>query len=310
MARILVTGATGFVGRPLVAALLARGDQVVVLTRNPERAASLGKVEAIQAEIETAGPWQDAIAGCDAVVHLAGESVGERRWSAIVKQAIRDSRVEGTARIVDAIAAAPAERRPRVLVSSSGIDYYPFASGPGDFDDDDVTEKDPPSDTFLARVCRDWEAEAVNAEKLGVRVVRMRTGVVLGHGGPLAKMTSPFRFFAGGKIGSGRQWFSWIHLDDVVAAYVAAIDDPRYSGPVNLVAPEPARYGEVAKAIGAALGRPSWLPVPGFAVRAAVGAEFAEHLLHGRKAVPRALQDWGFHFAHPKLREAIKDAVR
>jgi uncharacterized protein (TIGR01777 family) len=310
MARIFVTGATGFVGRPRVAAMLARGDQVVVLTRNAAKASSLGAVEAIQGEIETEGPWQAAVAGCDAVIHLAGESVGEKRWTSLVKQAIRDSRVEGTARVVDAIAAAPAERRPRVLVSSSGIDYYPFASGPDDFDDDDVTEKDPPSDSFLARVCRDWEAEAQKAEPLGVRVVRMRTGVVLGHGGPLAKMTSPFRFFAGGKIGSGKQWFSWIHLDDVVAAYLAAVDDARYVGAVNLVAPEAARYTDVARAIGAALGRPSWLPVPGFAVRAAVGAEFAEHLLHGRKVVPRALETWGFRFAHPSLREAVADAVR
>jgi uncharacterized protein (TIGR01777 family) len=310
MARVLVTGATGFIGRAIVKALLGRGDAVVVLTRSQARAGELGDVEVIGADLESAGAWQAEVAGTDAVIHLAGEPIAGRRWNAMVKQQIHDSRVEGTARLVEAIAAAAPERRPRVLVSTSGVDYYPFADGPRGFDDDDVPETDAPSDGFLARVCRDWEAEAQLAEQHGVRVVRMRTGVVLGAGGALAKMTGAFRFFVGGKIGSGHQWFSWIHLDDVVAAYLAAVDDARYTGPVNLVAPEPARARDVARALGAALGRPSWLPVPGFALKAAVGAEFAEHLLHGRKVVPRALEKWGFRFAHPTLAGALESALR
>jgi uncharacterized protein (TIGR01777 family) len=299
--KVFVTGATGFLGRPLVAALRARGDQVVALSR------SSGGEGTVTGELETEGAWQAAVAGCDAVVHLAGEPIAGKRWDARVKQRIRDSRVEGTARLVDAMAAA--EPRPRVLVSASGVDYYPFADGPSGFDDDDVPETDQPSDSFLARVCRDWEAEAMAAEQHGVRVVRMRTGVILGHGGALAKMTGPFRFFVGGKVGSGKQWFSWIHIDDAVAAYLAALDDDRYRGPVNLVAPEPARASDVAKAIGAALGRPSWLPVPGFAVRAAAG-EVAEYLLHGRKAIPRVLEKNGFKFSHPTLKEAVADALK
>jgi hypothetical protein len=191
-----------------------------------------------------------------------------------------------------------------VLVSASGADYYPFATDVTDFDDDDVTEMDPPGDSFLARVCRDWEAEAMLAETHGVRVVRMRTGLVLDRGGPLARLIGPFRFFAGGRLGSGRQWVSWIHRADVVAAYLAAIDDDAWRGPVNLVAPEAARAADLARAIGRALHRPSWLPAPGFAIRLVVG-EAAAYLLSGRKVVPRALEGRGFEFRHPTLAEAL-----
>lgn len=301
--RVLVTGATGFVGRPLVAALQARGDSVVVITRDGSRAGPLGNVEVIAAELETPGAWQSEIAGCDAVVHLAGEPIGARRWNAQVKQAIRDSRVEGTRVLVEGIAQLPAERRPKVLVSASGVDFYAFATGPGEFADDEVTEKDPVGDHFLSSVCRNWEEEAARAADTGARVVAMRTGLVLGDGGALAKMTGPFKWFVGGPIGSGRQWVSWIHRDDVVAAYLAALDDARYQGPINLVAGS-VTAKELARALGAALGRPSWLPVPGFALRAAVG-ELSEYLLNGRNVVPAKLRALGFRFAHPELEAAL-----
>jgi len=308
MMKIGITGATGFIGAKLAAALLARGDEVVAFTRDPARAQARvpNGTRLVAAELETQGTWQDAIAGLDAVVHLAGEPIAGKRWNARQKQLLRDSRVESTRHLVEAIAAAVP--RPRVLVCASGADYYPFAMGGiDDFDDDEVTESDPPGDEFLARLCKAWEAEAITAEPLGVRVVRMRSGLVLGdRGGALAKMTTPFKLFAGGRIGSGKQWMAWIHLDDAVAAYVAALDDARYRGPLNLVA-DSIRNADFAKELGAALHRPSWLPVPAFALRAAVG-EVAESLLNGRRVVPARLRELGFQWKHPELRAALSSA--
>jgi len=304
--RVVVTGATGFIGSALVAALRARGDAIVALTRDPDRARrALGEVEAVAADLESPGPWQAALEGADAIVHLAGESIGGKRWDARQKQVLRDSRIESARNLVDAIAKLAA--RPRVLVSASGADYYAFSSGPAEFDDDEVTEADPPADTFLGRLCRDWEAAARAAEPLGVRVVCMRTGLVLGGGGALARMTTPFKLFAGGRIGSGRQWMSWIHHADVVAAYTAAVHDERYAGPLNLVAGS-VRNADFSAALGKALHRPSWLPVPGFALRAAVG-ELSEYLLNGRNVVPRKLEQLGFTWQHRELAEALASSV-
>lgn len=304
----LVTGATGFIGAALVSVLRARGDRVIVLARDAAKArARLGDVTAIEADLESTGAWSEALgAGVDAVVHLAGEPIAGKRWDARQKQRLRDSRVETSRALVEAIAALPAERRPRVLVSASGADYYGFAFDRDDFDDDEVTERDPPGDSFLGRLCRDWEKECAAAEPLGVRVVRMRTGVVLGPGGALGKMTTPFKLFVGGRIGSGRQFLSWIHRDDVVAAYAAATVDERYRGPINLVAGS-VRNAEFSRALGKALGRPSWLPVPAFALKAATG-ELAEYLLHGRNVVPAKLRELGFAWQRADLDAALADA--
>jgi uncharacterized protein (TIGR01777 family) len=308
--KVCVTGATGFVGRPLVRALVGRGDRVTAFSRDPDRAkAALGDgVAIVDAYLEGGGAWQEQLAGLDAIVHLAGEPIAGKRWDARQKQVVRDSRVESTRMLVEGIAALDAARRPRVLVSASGADYYDWVDPHLD-DDEDFDEQSPPGESFLSRVCKAWEDEAVLAEPLGVRVVRMRTGVVLGKGGALDKMRTPFKLFAGGRLGSGAQWFSWIHLDDAIAAYLAAIDDPRYRGPVNLVGPEPARARDVARAVGKALRRPSWLPVPGFAVRAAVG-ELADYLLQGRKVLPRALEKVGFAYQHPHLDEAVAASLQ
>ncbi len=304
--KVVVTGATGFIGTALVAALRARGDTITVLSRDAERArAKLGDyVTAVTADLETPGAWGDALSGTDAIVHLAGESVGAKRWNAREKQIIRDSRVEATRTLVEAIAKLPRERRPRTLVSASGGDYYPFALDKDDFDDDEVTEADPPGDSFLARVCRDWEKEARGAEAHGLRVVCMRSGIVLGHGGgALDKLITPFRMFVGGRIGSGRQWFSWIHRDDAVAAYLAATSDTRYTGGINLVAGS-VRNAELATELGKVLHRPSWLPVPAFAVKLAAG-EFAEYILKGRRIVPKKLRELGFVWTHPTLPDGL-----
>ncbi|HUQ03029.1 MAG TPA: TIGR01777 family oxidoreductase [Kofleriaceae bacterium] len=310
MATVVVTGATGMVGRPLVKALVDRGDTVIALVRDAARATkALGTAPSIvAAELETPGPWLEQLRGAAAVLHLAGEPIAGRRWDAQQKQKIRDSRVESTRVIVEGIAAMPADRRPKALVSASGADYYGFANRQLD-DDDPVPEAAPSGDSFLARVCAEWEKEAAAAEALGVRVVRMRTGVVIGPGEALQKMTTPFKLFGGGRIGSGEQWFSWISLADAVAAYAAAAHDARYSGPVNLVAPESTRNRDLARALGKAMGRPSWLPVPAFALKVAVGGELAEYLLEGRRVVPGALEQLGFPFTHPTLASALGAAL-
>ena len=307
--RVVISGATGLVGRPLVAALLADGVAVTAWGRDPDRLrAALGeRVTAVAATFETPGPWLDAARGADAIVHLAGEPIAGGRWDARRKQAIRDSRVESTRVIVEALASWPAAERPKALIVASGADSYPFADRALD-DDEPFDERAGAGSSFLARVCKAWETEAVAAEAAGVRVVRMRTGVVIGRGGALAKMSTPFKLFAGGSIGSGEQWFAWIHADDAVAAYLAAIDDERYRGPINLVAPGIVRNRELAKALGAALGRPAWLPVPAFAIKAAVG-ELAEYLLEGRRVVPAALQRLGFGFRHPDLAGALRASL-
>ncbi len=311
--KVVVTGGTGFLGKPVVAALLARGDRVTVLSRDATRARAMladvanDQLDAVSADLEEPGEWQRSLAGADAVLHLAGESIGGKRWDARQKQILRDSRVESTRHIVEAIAALPADQRPKTLVNASGIDYYGFASTRGDdFDDDPVTESDPPGTSFLARLCRDWEKEAHAAEPLGVRVACMRSAVVLGPpGGALDKMTTPFKFFVGGRIGSGHQFFSWIHRDDAVAGYLAALTDERYAGGINLVT-ESTRNRDFSKALGKALGKPSWLPVPAFAVKIAAG-EFAEYVLNGRNAVPAKLRELGFTWSHPTLESALVD---
>jgi uncharacterized protein len=305
--KVVVTGATGFIGVKLAKVLRARGDHVVALTRDATRAKDrLSDVELVTADLEQPGPWCAALDGADAIVNLAGEPIAGVRWDARQKQILRDSRVETTRTLVEAI--AKATPRPRVLVSASGADYYPFALALDDFDDDEVTEADPPGEEFLARLCKSWETEALAAQQFGLRVCVMRTGLVLGsHGGALEKMTTPFKLFVGGKIGHGRQWMSWIHVDDAVAAYATALSDDRYTGPINLVAAS-IRNADFAKALGKALHRPSWIPVPAFALRAAVG-EIAESLLNGRRVVPKRLRELGFTYSKPKLSDALTHTI-
>jgi uncharacterized protein (TIGR01777 family) len=308
--KIAVTGATGFIGVPLVKALQAAGHDVVALVRNKANAsAKLPGAECALAQLETHGPWCEVLGRVDAIAHLAGESIGGKRWDARRKQQIRDSRVETTRTLVEAIGQLPADKRPRALVCASGVDYYPFAVGVGDFDDDPVTETDAPADTFLGRLCRDWENEAKAATAYGVRVVSMRTGLVLGpHGGALDQMKKPFQLFAGGKIGDGRQFVTWVSLDDAVAGYVAALTDERYEGPINLVTAS-TRNAELARSLGHVLHKPSWIPVPGFAVKVAVGSELAESILNGRNVVPAKLRELGFSWKQPTLDAALRAAL-
>ncbi len=295
--RIVVSGATGLIGTQLVAALKARGDDVTVLSRNPERTAAALGVEAVAWQPLNGPPPTEALAGSDAVIHLAGEPVAQR-WSAAAKQAILDSRETGTRHLVDAIAAS--DPKPAALLSSSAVGYY------GKHGDDVVTEQTAAGNNFLAGVCVAWEREALRAEALGLRVVIVRTGVVLdASGGALKRMLPPFKAGVGGPVAGGRQYIPWIHCDDIVGLYLAALDDPSWSGPVNGTAPEPVTNAVFSKALGRALGRPAVLPVPSFAIRALYG-EMAEIVTEGQRAVPAAAERLGYSFKYPELDEALR----
>src|SRR3954471_20032905 len=292
--RITVTGASGLIGSKLVERLRSRGDEVTTLSRNPSSSAAV--------------PWQPerepapavALSGRDAVVHLAGENVAQR-WSEDAKRRIRSSRELGTRNLVAGIEAA--EPRPRVLVSSSAVGYY------GPHGDEPLDEQTAAGDDFLAEVCVVWEREARRAADLGLRVVCVRTGVVLDRdGGALAKMLPFFRLGVGGPVAGGRQYMPWIHADDVVDLYLAALDYDRWDGPFNATAPEPVTNRDFSRALGRALRRPAIAPVPAPAVRALYG-EMAEIVTAGQRAVPERALALGYRFAHTALDEALRDAV-
>jgi uncharacterized protein (TIGR01777 family) len=304
--RVTLTGATGLIGPSLVALLRERDTQITVLTRDPERAkASLGDVEAVRWELSSEPAPAAALAGRDAVVHLAGEPVAQR-WSAKVKHAIHESRVSGTRNLVAGltrVGEAGSGERPRTLVSSSATGYY------GAHAEEPLDEDAPPGTDFLARVCVEWEAAAAAAEKLGVRVVQARTGIVLNRsGGALAKMLPPFRLGVGGAVAGGRQFISWIHPDDLVGMMLAALADERWRGAVNATAPEPVANGAFAKVLGRVLGRPALLPVPGLALRALYG-DMAEIVTTGARVMPAKALVLGYDFRHPELGEALRSAL-
>ena len=300
--RVTVTGATGLIGTRLVAALARRGDEVTVLSREPARARErLGS--GIQAErwdpLHEPAP-ANALAGRDGVIHLAGEPVAQR-WSAAAKERIRTSRESGTANLVAGLRSA--EPRPRVLASASAVGYY------GPRGEEEVPESTPPGEGFLADVCVAWERAAQAASELGVRVAVVRTGVVIDPaGGALAKMLPPFRAGAGGPVAGGKQWMPWIHADDLVSLYLAALDRAEWSGPLNGSAPQPVTNRDFSKALGRALHRPAVAPVPRLALKALYG-EMEQIVTTGQRAVPIRPLALGFAFAHPELDEALRSAL-
>jgi uncharacterized protein len=298
--RVTITGATGRIGRGLVAALQQRGDEVTVLSRSPDRAAATLGTEAVAWQPESDPAPAAALAGRDGVIHLAGEDVAQR-WTEDTKRRLLSSRELGTRNLVAGLTAA--DPRPAVLVSASAVGYY------GPRGDERVTEETPPGDDFLARVCVVWEREAAAAEALAVRVARVRTGVVLDQGGgALERMLPFFRLGVGGPVAGGAQYLPWIHLDDLVGLYLAALDQPAWTGPVNGTAPEPVTNKEFSRALGRALHRPALAPVPGFAVRALYG-EMADIVVHGQRAVPARPLELGYRFLHPELDEALRSAL-
>jgi uncharacterized protein (TIGR01777 family) len=300
---VTVTGATGLIGTKLVHALRARGDDVTVLTRSPERAQAKLGVEALAWD-PLAGPAPaEALRGRDAVVHLAGEPVAQR-WNDESRRAILESREVGTRNLVAGLRALAEGERPRVVVSSSAVGYY------GKHGDERVPESAPAGDDFLARVCVVWEREADAAAELGARVVKIRTGVVLDKtGGALKTMLPPFRLGAGGPVAGGAQYLPWIHVDDLVALYLRALDDDTWSGAYNGAAPEPVTNKAFSKALGRALHRPAVAPVPAFAIKLLYG-DMAEIVTEGQRAVPERALAGGFAFQHADLDEALADALR
>ncbi|MBK5290622.1 MAG: TIGR01777 family oxidoreductase [Acidobacteriia bacterium] len=297
--RVTVTGASGFIGGELLQQLLAGGHQVRILGR----ALRKGLPPEVQFSIwdpEKGSPPIAAIEGADAVIHLAGEPVAQR-WTEKVKRHIRESRVLGTERLVETVGQCAS--KPKALVCASAIGYY------GDRADETLTESSKPGSGFLPEVCVEWENAALGAEALGVRVATIRTGVVLGkNGGALAKMLPPFKACVGGKIGSGKQWMSWIHLEDLAQLFLFAAESPAVRGAINGSSPVPVTNADFTQALGRALQRPAVLPVPLFALKILFG-EMSEILIGSQRALPEAALSAGFTFRHPELAAALQSVV-
>jgi uncharacterized protein len=301
--RIFVTGATGLVGRRLVRALHERGDQAVILTRRADHARELfgNNASVVEGDPMRSGPWMDTVADCDAVIHLAGENVFARRWNADFKKLLRDSRILSTQHVVEALRRRPlrADGQAKVLVNASAIGYY------GPHGDEKLTEDSEPGSDFLAQLCVEWERAACAAESAGVRVAMVRVGVVLDkEGGALAKMLTPFRLFAGGPVGSGRQWMSWIHYDDLVNLFLFAVDNAQVQGALNGTAPNPVTNREFSKALGRVLHRPSFVWTPQAALRIVLG-EVADIVATGQRVLPKRALELGYSFQYPRLDAAL-----
>jgi hypothetical protein len=292
--RIVITGASGFVGSRLSRCLIDHGHQVTGIARHaPPPGLQANGFNFISADTSRPGDWQVEVGKSDAVINLAGRSIFGR-WTDTVKQEIRDSRILTTRHVVDGLAGKPA-----LLISASGVGFY------GNRGEEQITEDTPAGDDFLARLSVDWEAEAWRGAPSGARVVLTRLGVVLGPGGgAMAQMLPAFKAFVGGPIGSGRQWFPWIHVDDLTAAVAFILDHSDLSGPVNLCAPNPVRNRELALALGKALGRPAAVPLPAFVLRLSLG-EFAGVLLGSQRAIPQKLTAAGFRFHYPEIQPAV-----
>jgi uncharacterized protein (TIGR01777 family) len=303
--RVFVTGGTGLIGARFVRALRKRGDEVVVLSRKADAWQRVGlDVEIVVGDPAVSGPWQDSIAACDAVVNLAGAGLFDHRWTAAYKALIRDSRVRATENVVAALVKQPTrgDGSSKVLVSGSAIGYY------GPTGDEDLDESSPAGNDLMATVCVAWEAAARAAT--GVRVVLVRTGIVLDRdGGALKQLWTPFSLGAGGPVGSGKQYMSWIHHADEIGILLLALDHSEVTGPINATAPRPVTNKEFGKAFGRALGRPAILPTPAIALRLLVG-EAAEIVTTGQRVLPRRAEALGYQFLYPDIDTALRQIVR
>ncbi len=305
--RVIVTGATGMIGKRLFTALTGKGYAVVIFSRDPNKAQAAlpGAAEYVAWTPAEDGPWATAIDGAHGVIHLAGAPIsggllGER-WTVENKARIRDSRVIGTRGIVNAMGRA--ERKPATFVCASAIGYYGYS------DDTKLGEDAGPGNDFVAQVCVAWENEAIKAEALGIRTVLMRTGIVLDpDGGALQQLLMPFRMGVGGPIMPGTQWYSWIHPDDEIGLMMLALEDERVRGPFNAVAPESQMCRDFSKTIGNVLRAPAWLPVPEFGIQLALG-EMADLVTKGQRVLPYKAQELGYTFAYPTLEPALRNLL-
>ena len=302
--RIIITGGTGLIGKALCPLLLADGHLVTVLSRTPDAARGMPRGVRIEEwDGKTPEGWSQLVNGADAIVNLAGAGIADSRWTAQRKQLLRESRIHAGLAIQKAI--QQAVQKPKVLIQSSAVGYYGAHT-----DDELITEAAAPGKDFLAKVCFDWEMSTAPVSKMGVRRPVIRTGVVLSKdGGALPKMLLPFKFFAGGPIGSGKQWLPWIHISDQVRAIKFLLDHPSADGPFNLAAPNPVNNKQFGEILGAIMRRPAFMPTPGLAMKAVFG-EMSTVLLDGQRAVPQRLEALGFAFTYPTLREALSDLLK
>ena len=294
-----------FVGTRLVAKLLAANHDVIILTRDVAKARAALRNSFSGGTITFVDPsqWAAAIPGCTGVVNLAGEPISTR-WSPAIKAEIMASRIKATKRIADAIEACPADLRPAALVNASAVGFY------GTSETRVFDESAPAGTDYLSKVCQAWETTAAEIDKAGVRVVLLRLGIVLDRdGGALGKMLPTFQIFAGGPMGDGAQWFSWVHREDAVGIIMESLTNEAMRGPVNVTAPNPVRMGEMCAALGRTLGRPSWLPVPDFAIQALLG-EGATVVLQGQKVTPNAAVAAGYKFKYERLDDALQNILR
>ncbi len=295
--KIFVTGGTGFVGKTLAPALVRTGHEVSILTRSGKGETS--GVSWIEGDPTQKGKWQEAVKEHGVIINLAGASLFTR-WTEEAKRMIRDSRILTTRHLVEAMDGG----KGKTFFSTSAIGYYGFHG------DENLTEDSPPGGDFLALLAKDWEAEAKEAEKKGCRVVLTRFGIVLGEkGGALGQMIPLFNKYVGGPLGSGKQWFSWIHIEDLTRAFLFLLEHPEISGPVNFTAPNPVRNKELAQWLGRIMGRPAFLPAPGFMLRLVLG-EFGSILLEGQRVLPQKLVQAGFQFSYPEIDRALRQVIR
>ena len=299
---VLIFGGTGFVGRNLIEELLKNGYQVYVVTRNPKKTASSFENIVQVIEWDNVSPLSSIyeLQQTDVVINLAGESIGNRRWINSVKEEILASRIRTTRAIVTAINNGTIQ--PKVLINASAVGYY------GPCQDEEITEIEEAGQDFLAQVCRDWENEAYKAQSDLTRVATIRIGVVLGRKGALNRMKIPFKFYMGGPLGKGNQWLSWIHIKDLTSMIRFVIENQELTGPINATAPNPVTMKEFSHVLGETMNRPSWLPVPTWILKIALG-QMAEMLLHGQRVVPNKIINAGFEFRFSKLKSALEDAL-
>jgi uncharacterized protein (TIGR01777 family) len=305
--RVFVTGGTGLVGRRLLKRLRERGDQPVILTRRYAYARQLfgPEITLVEGDPMQAGDWMDAIADCDAVIHLAGENVFGRRWNAKYKALLRDSRIQSTQHIVEALGRKPrrVDGQAKTLVNASAIGFY------GPRGDEELTEDSPPGSDFLAALCLEWEKAARAVESAGVRCAKIRVGVVLDReGGALAKLLTPFRMGAGGPVGSGQQWMSWIHHADLIGLFLLALDRADAAGPFNGTAPNPVTNRDFGKTLGRVLHRPAFVRTPGLALRVLLG-EAASLVVTGQRVLPKRALELGYSFQYPTLEAALTEIL-